>query len=253
VPSVASPNLDLKIKRILCGTNQVEYRVYVLNNDPAIAVKLSDLTVKLWAYDTGITRWQLSSYFSGLLFGPGLNGAAVNGAFTMTAKPFLPACAADPAHRANWEFDVSPTSSQTIPAKGGYFIAGDFGLYPVNFNPNFNPGLSSWFSQAPGGVCGDTGNSNDPSTYYEDAHYALFYQGNLVSALGGTDPDTGTIPCALICPPSAGNSKANIEPVKVEEPAPTPSPTLFPTPTPQPQPLMAAALFPGTGNPSSPW
>jgi hypothetical protein len=243
VPSFASPNLDLRIKRIQCASSQVGYRVYVQNNG-ATAVKLSDLTVKLWAFDTGITNWQINSYFSGLLFGTGVNGTAVDGAFTLKAKPFLPACTKDPSHQANWEFDVAATSAKTIPVNGGYWIAGDFGINPVNFTPNFNPGLSSWFSQAPGGVCGDTGSSNDPSTYYDDPHYALYYQGNLVAEKGGTDPNTGTIPCTLICPPGAGNGNAKMALAEVRgegTATPTSSPTPVPTQTPNPRPLVVTA------------
>ena len=227
VPSLASPNLDLKIKRIQCSPNQVVYRVFVQNNSPN-PVNLSDLTVKLWAFDTGITNWQLGSYFSGLLFGNGVNGQTANGGFVLNAKPFTPACTTDPTHQANWEFDVSHSSTMAIPANGGSFIAGDFGIFPVGFNPNFNPGLSSWFSQAPGGVCGDTGSSNDPSTYFDDPHYALFFQGNLVAEKGGTDPNTGTIPCTLICPPGVlplGTFTST--PTATVTPAPcTPSPAI---------------------------
>jgi photosystem II stability/assembly factor-like uncharacterized protein len=220
--SFASPNLDLKIKRIQCSPNQVVYRVAVENNDPSTAVRISDLTVKLWAFDTGITNWQLDNYFSGLLFGGGLNGAQVNGSFTMTAKPFLPACTTNPASSANWEFDVAGSSTQTIPVNGGLWIAGDFGIQPVNLAQNFTPGLSSWFSQAPGGECADTGSSNDITTYFDDPHYALFYQGNLVAERGGTDPNTGTVPCTFICAPGV---------VSAMTPTATPTPTFTPCPS----------------------
>ena len=197
---VSSPNLDLRIKRIQCNNNLVAYRVFVQDND-SVPVKLSDLMVKLWAFDTGITNWQLDNNFTGLLFGNGVNGTTVNGAIGLKALPFSPACATDPTHQANWEFDVAPTSSMTIPAGGGYWISGDFGIHPAGYNPPFNPGLSSWFSQAPGGVCGDTGSSNDPATYYDDPHYALYFQGQLIDEKGGTDPNTGTVPCTVLCPP----------------------------------------------------
>ncbi len=147
---VLSPNLDLKMRLINCANNIAVYRFYVKNNDPTTAVKLSDLTLKIFAYDTGAASWCFPSYFGGNVYdGTGAfqytNATAIAG----TAVAFNPNCTTIPNRYANWEMDVNCPNTQTIPANGGYWIDGNFALQ-ICSTALFAPGFSSWYSQNPG-------------------------------------------------------------------------------------------------------
>lgn len=208
-----------------CANNQGQQFFQVVNNGTT-AVNLSDLTIKFWVYDTTGQPVTGQVNFGGY-HEP--EHVAVSGV-TITTSSFSPACGPDGSHQANWEVTVSTTDSGTLAAGDTW---GDIqtAVHLADWSL-FSPGGSDWYSP-----CG-LGNS---TTFVSDVHYALYYQGQLVTASGGVPPSCRALPT---CTPTFTATPTN---TPTDTPTPTPTTTFTstntPTPTDTPTPSSQSFLI----------
>jgi alpha-tubulin suppressor-like RCC1 family protein len=157
-----------------CGANQTQQFFRVRNNG-STSLKLSDVKLKFWVYDT-----------SGKNVIPGVSygGCLVNtsGCFhqvsnvTAAASSFSPTCGPDTNHQANWEITIS-TRDTTLLAPGQTWDNLQSRLNLADYS-NFNPGTSRWYSPCLVGT-----------SYATDQHFAIYHKGNLVFSSGINAPD----------------------------------------------------------------
>lgn len=204
-------SLSLQLKEFTsCQSNQGSETFEVVNTG-STAVNLSQITVKFWVNDTtGQSLAGAVNYGGG--FGP--TNQAVNGVAISTVN-FSPACGPDGNNQANWEITVSDTDSRTLSA-GTTWGSIQTAVHLANY-ANFS-NSSIWYSP-----CG-IGNG---STYTNDLHFAVYYQGNLVTASGGTPPSCRPLPT---CTPHGGSAMP-LAGSSLEKAAPTSSFTPTPLPT----------------------
>jgi hypothetical protein len=177
-------SLSLQLKEYTsCQANSGSQNFEVINTG-STSVSLSQITIKFWVDDTTGQAVTGTVNYSGC-FGSGctvVNGVAVN------AVSFSPACGPDGSHQANWEITVSDSDSRTLSA-GATWGNIQTAIHLANW-ANFS-NSSIWYS--PCGVGGGTAYTNDP-------HFAVYYQGNLITASGGTPPSCRPLPT---CTPHA--------------------------------------------------
>ncbi len=155
-----------------CAANQSSQTFEVINTGTS-PVNLSQVTIKFWADDTTGQPLVGAVNYGGCY---GSTCTAVSGV-AISAGNFSPACGPDSTHQANWEVTVSTTDGGVLNA-GVTWASIQTAVHLGNF-ANFTPGTVDWYS--PCGVGGG-------SAYTNDLHYAVYYQGNLVTASGGVPP-----------------------------------------------------------------
>jgi len=200
--------------------NQASENFEVVNTG-STALNLSQVTVKFWIDDTTGQSVVGAVNYGGCT---GTNCAAVAGV-ALSAANFSPACGPDPTNQANWELTLSNTSTGTLSA-GTTWANVQTQIHLANF-----AGFSStadWYS--PSSIGGG-------NTYTNDLHYAVYYQGNLVTASGGVPPSCRQPSC------TPGTLTPGLTPSSTNSPTATPtaSATASRTPT---------APFTATGTPS---
>jgi hypothetical protein len=172
-------SLGLQLKEYTsCTSNQASQRFEVINAG-STAVSLSQITVKFWVNNTSAASLVGAVSYGGCY---GSSCTAVT-AVGINAVKFSPACGPDANHQANWEVTVS-TADKRLLSAGATWINIQTSFRLANWG-NFSPGSSTWFS--PCGVGGGT-------IYTNDLHYAVYYQGNLVTASGGVPPSCRPVP-----------------------------------------------------------
>jgi len=170
---VSARNLTLQELTNSCGANQVQDFFQVTNNDTK-PVRLSDVSIKLWADDTTAAGLVSQIFYGGCLTGASGCFHQVSGV-TATATRLPTACGPAPNQQANWEITITNTDSATL-APGVTWGNLQSALHLSNFG-NFSPGTASWYSSCLSG-----------SSYANTTHSALYVQGNLVTASTGVPP-----------------------------------------------------------------
>jgi Pro-kumamolisin, activation domain len=198
----SSANLLLKEETASCAPNQVQ-DFFAVTNNGASSVKVSDITIKAWVDDTTAQNIVGQINYGGCL--TGANGCfhPVTGV-TVTATHFTPACGPDATHQADWEVKISSTDPTTL-APGVTWANIQSAFHLANF-ANFSPGTVDWYSPCVNGT-----------SFVADGHFAIFVQGNLVSASPGVPPScrqirgTTTIPGEV--PPGLGTTYPLVGPL----------------------------------------
>ena len=184
-----------------CSASQANQTFEIINTGTT-ALNLSQITVKLWADDTSGTALVGGINYGGCV---GSSCTAVAGVGA-TAANFTPACGPDSTHQANWEITLSDTDSGTLAA--GMTWVNLQAVEHLSSWANLSPGTADWYSPC---------NVGSGLTYTNDLHYAVYYQGNLVAASGGTPPSCRA---AATCTPAGATG------------TPTATPTLTPMASP---------------------
>jgi hypothetical protein len=154
---------------------------FQVTNTGTTALKLSDISIKFWAFDTTGTNMLVSlvphAWTGGCITNVNGNPSCVHQVtgVTPTATSFAPACGPDPTHQANWEITISDTDTTTLPP-GAIWNNLQTALNLANYT-NFSPGTADWFSPCLSG----TG-------YVADPHFAVYFQSNLVFSNGINAP-----------------------------------------------------------------
>jgi hypothetical protein len=171
---VTSTNLELTVSKNACASNTAQDFFDVLNASGA-PVKLSDITIKYWVFDTSSAALAASVSYGGCVTSQ--NGTCVHpvSGVKAAATTFSPACGADAAHQANWEITVSTTDTTPLGA-GQTWTGVQTALNLSNF-ASFKPGTATWYSR-----CGTGG------AYASDPHFAVYVRGDLVDTSGITAP-----------------------------------------------------------------
>jgi len=183
----SAASLQLKEFTSLNGSQASEN--FEVINTGSTPLNLSQVILKFWVYDTTGSSVVGAVNYGGCF---GANCTAVNGV-AMSAMSFSPACGSDSTHQANWEITLSNTSTSTLGA-GVTWANLQTAIHLANF-ANFS-GPATWYS--PSSVGSGT-------TYTNDPHYAVYYQGNLVTASGGVPPSCRA---AATCTPSGATGTA---------------------------------------------
>lgn len=170
----SSANLDLQVLTNSCGANQAQDFFQVINKGTA-PITLSDVTIKLWANDTSSSALAAQVSTGGCLLNS--TGSCVHNVSGVTAivTPFSPACGPDASHQANREITIS-NNDHTALAAGQRWTNLQAAFHLANFS-NFVPGTTTWYSPCLTG-----------SSYADDAHFAIYVQGNLVFSSAVTAP-----------------------------------------------------------------
>ena len=139
-------------------------------NSGTAPVKLSDITIKFWVYDTSGSPIVPHVWTGGCLTDSHGCFHQVSGV-SPKAKPFSPGCGPYGTSRANWEITISNSDSTLLSPNVAWTnlqTALNLGNYA-----NFTPGTSHWYSPCLSG-----------SGYQADSHYSVYYKGNLVLPSG---------------------------------------------------------------------
>jgi len=217
----SSVNLQLE-EFTTCTSNQANETFEIINNG-AVAVNLSQLTIKCWQDDTNYVSNAADTIVGEINYGGcfGSNCTAVTGV-AIASVEFSPACGPATNLQANWETTISNSDSASLSA-GTTWTNIQAALH-VNNNPNFSPGTNFWYSPCVG------------STYTNNLNYALYYQGNLVTVSGGTPPSCRPLAtCTVLSDFTATNTAtktATTTPTNTPTPTKTNTVTLTPTRTP---------------------
>ena len=203
-------NLEL-LEFTSLGGNQASENFEVLNNG-STALNLSQISLKFWIDDATGQTVVGAVNFAGC---NGPNCATVSGV-TLTALNFSPACGPDSTHQANWELTLSDTSTGTL-APGTTWNSIQTQIHLANFANFSSP--ADWYS--PDSVGGG-------STSTDDLHYALYYQGNLVTASGGVPPSCRAV---ATCTPSGSTATSTPTSAATPSGTPTRTPTATLSPT----------------------
>ena len=197
-----------------CTANQASETFEIINKG-TVAVNLSQLTIKFWADDTNYVSNPADTLVGVINYGGcfGSTCTAVTGV-AISSVEFSPACGPAPNEQANWETTISNTDTATLSA-GTTWATIEAAVHINNF-PNFSPGTADWYSPCVGSI------------YTNNLNYALYYQGNLVTASGGAPPSCR--PLATCTPGGNQPGVAMAALLNVSEPGTTRTPTITPTP-----------------------
>ncbi len=153
--------------------NQPSQNFEVINSG-STALNMNQITVKFWIDDTNFTANSANTVVGAVNFGGnfGPNNSQTANGVALNPVNFSPACGPDGTHQGNWELTLSNTDTRILSAVTTCSNI-QTALHVGSSFVNFVPGSADWYS--PCGV-GSTGN------YGTDVHYAIYYQGNLVTA-----------------------------------------------------------------------
>jgi hypothetical protein len=165
--------LTLQVLTNSCGSNQMQ-DVFEITNTGTTPINLSDISIKFWAYDTSGSAVVPHVWAGGCVTNVNGNPSCVYqvAGASATAAMFSPACGPDSTHQANWEITISTTDGGTLPP-GAIWSNLQSALNLANYS-NFSPGTADWFTPCLPGT-----------TYAMDAHFAVYFQGNLVVSQQG--------------------------------------------------------------------
>ncbi|HEX8789452.1 MAG TPA: protease pro-enzyme activation domain-containing protein [Polyangiaceae bacterium] len=178
--ALSDANLEVEVRTNSCGGNHVSDFLQVTNKGTA-PVALSDITIKLWAYDTSGADLVPDVLAAGCTTSsPGCSGHVAG--VRASAASFSPACAAVGDHPANWEITIGNTDAGELqPGEAWTQIHTELRLAD---GAQLSPGPADWYSPCV------TGNGSD---YAPDPHYAVYVQGKLVFS-GGIAPPSCRAP-----------------------------------------------------------
>jgi hypothetical protein len=165
--------LQLQTQTGSCGGNQAQQFFRVTNQGTA-DVKVSDIAIKFWIYDTTGATVLPNVWTGGCLVGPSGCFHQVSGV-TATATSFSPSCGPSPTAQANWEITVTNTDS--TPLGPGMSWSNLQAAFHLSNWSNFNPGATSWYSPCLRGT-----------SYASDTHFGLYLGGKLVYSSGVSAP-----------------------------------------------------------------
>ncbi len=155
---------------------------FQVTNNGTTSVALSDISIKMWVYDTTATQRIVTDVNAGGCATVGSSCVHQVTGVKATVASASPACGPDANHQASWEITISSTDTTAL-AAGGRWTNMQTGIHLGNW-ANFTPGTSRWFSP-----CLTSGGA-----YVADPHYAVYYKGDLVFASGvNTPPCRGPI------------------------------------------------------------
>ena len=166
-----SEPLELEVLTKSCAANRTE-DVFRVVNRGAVAVKLSDISIKYWAYDTSGQTLVPSLRKGGHVIRLDEDARCDHDVSGVLAKAtsFSPSCGPDATHQANWEITIfNSDGAMLAPGAAWSGISTTLGLAD---HSNFSPGTSDWYS--PCFVGG----------YTSDVHIGVYFQGNEVTANG---------------------------------------------------------------------
>ena len=176
-----TPKLDLEVHSVTEDANSYS-NDFRITNYSGSAIQITDLTICEWVYDdapvTGGNLTFNNYYGGGTNPYAGWNGPAWTGTKTVWNPPqTLPA-----NRKANIQLCFSPTTAQSLP-NGSQF-------YDININ---------WAANYPEAWDNHLDDYSNPTSasYYSDHHFALYYQGKLVTeytSAATPDPETGLEP-----------------------------------------------------------
>jgi hypothetical protein len=235
--AMSTQPLQLAVLPNSCGANQAQ-DFFEVTNTGSTAVKLSDISIKLWVDDTSGQAVVPHIWTGGCVTGVNGNPSCVHqvSGVSSTATSFSPTCGPDPTHQANWEITISDTDGTTL-APGTTWGNIQSALNLANY-ANFTPGLADWYSPCV-----------PRSSYAADPHFAVYFQGNLVSSSGVTAPS---------CRAPHGQQQLNgyVTPAIASAPlvGPVPPSTVMSLAIglPEPDPSAVQAAIQAVTNPSSP-
>jgi hypothetical protein len=220
--SCGTSSVDLQLEEFTtCAANQSNETFEVVNAGTS-AVNLNQITIKFWVDDTTAGQAIVGAVNYGGCFG---STCTVVTGTSISAVNFSPACGPDGSHQANWEVTVSNTDTAALGA-GMTWSNLQTAIHLANFANFSNDDI--WYS--PCGIGGGT-------AYANDLHYAVYYQGNLVTASGGMPPSCRPNPT---CTPTPPGGIPNLLSQRGEG-TPTFTPTLSPTASGEPEQSVVAA------------
>ncbi len=170
-PSSSTADLQIELRTASCGSNLVSNLFRVINKG-TFPVRLSDISIKFWAYDTsGVTL--VARARDG-----GIQGAAgdfhpVSGV-SAKAVHFAPACGSGSGNQANWEITISTNDHDLL--KPGAEWSHILVATSLASCVNFSPGAAAWYTTCEGG------------TYAPDPNVAVYDKGSLVNTQGVVVP-----------------------------------------------------------------
>ena len=169
--ATATP-LQLEVLTTSCIANGRE-DVFRVTNRGTAPVPLSDVALRYWADDTSgqslVATVQSGGQITSL--DPNVGCAHDVSGVTATATSFSPACGPDATHQADWEVAIADSDSTLLPPGAAWTnIRVDVALADGS---NFVPGTAEWYSSCLSGT-----------SYTSDVHFAVYDQGNLITANG---------------------------------------------------------------------
>jgi kumamolisin len=186
--------LQLQVLTNSCGASQVQDFFNVVNTGTS-AVKLSDISIKLWADDTSGQAVVPAVNTGGCVTGVNGNPSCSHNVVGVSAHAtsFAPACGPSPTRQANWEITISTTDGTSLPP-GASWSNVQAALHLANFT-NFRPGTGSWFSPCLSG-----------GAFTAATNFAVYFKGNLVFTNGINAPScrgpAGAQPVPAFVPPT---------------------------------------------------
>ena len=182
---VTTTNLQLQVSKNACAGN-VAQNYFKVSNASAAAVPLSQIAIKYWINDTSAASIVPAVWYGGCV--TSATGACVHPmtGVTATAVRFSPACGSDASHQANWEITIS-TTDPTALAPGQTWSGVQTAVNLANYG-SFKPGAATWYSGCASG-----------QPYASDTHFAVYLNGDLVTAQGAQPPS-----CRAPATPDAG-------------------------------------------------
>ncbi|HEY5039932.1 MAG TPA: hypothetical protein VIJ93_12750, partial [bacterium] len=256
-----TPPLNLEV---VCGSETAQIQDFgaKIINWGATPITLSNLTMKVWIYETGADTFHQWNVNTGSLCDASNNCTEITLPNAGGTAAGYPLCTSIPGHFANQVVTFSPGTGATpvslIPPNGGYFVTNSGAGVPgadLRFGRSnsqmdgssvtvINGGvtyISSWaddYSHLGTGLVPIVGGSGCPDGGLHDSpYYALYYNGVLVQevtdALETHDPFTGQEPCSLGVSCTYGPTGTPI-PLIPNTPTITNTPSNTPTITPTP-------------------
>jgi Pro-kumamolisin, activation domain len=171
---VGQAALTIEVRTTTCAANLVS-DVFSVTNRGGTPIRLSDITVKLWAYDTGPSSLVTHVRDTGSV---GVSGGAMRSVHgvSATTTPFAPGCGSGSHDQANWEVAIGTDDP-------GWLLPGASWAHIQSTTnhgdcSSFNPGTTTWYSSC------ETPSAN----YVADPHYAVYVRGALASGASSTVP-----------------------------------------------------------------
>ena len=168
-PGAIAAGLQLSVSKNSC-TNNAAQDYFNVKNSGTVSLKLSDISVKYWIYDTTGSPVVPHVWYGGCA--TTANGTCTHQVSNVTATAIAFAgCGPDATHRGNWEITISTTDS--TPLAPGMTWSGVQTAVNLASSANFSPGSSSWYSG-----CGNR------QPYGPDVHFTVYLQGQSVLSNG---------------------------------------------------------------------
>jgi hypothetical protein len=139
---LSSANLQVQMLANSCGANQAQ-DFFQVTNAGTSPVTLSQITIKLWVFDTSGSNVVPQINTGGCLTS-GLGCYHQVSGVSVSATPFSPACGPDTQHQTNWEITIS--NNDPTPLAGGTTWSNiQTAIHLANY-ANFSPGTGDWYT-----------------------------------------------------------------------------------------------------------